>query len=91
MDDGRIVVSGLTKRYKALTAVNDGPFPSSRAGSPASSAPTGRQDEHAAHAVEPGYGTQLARWGVVRAILLNLAAYAIWAVFGVGFGALVRS
>jgi ABC-type transport system involved in multi-copper enzyme maturation permease subunit len=28
---------------------------------------------------------------VLRAILLNLAAYAIWAVFGVGFGALVRS
>ncbi|HTJ37108.1 MAG TPA: ABC transporter permease [Dactylosporangium sp.] len=38
-----------------------------------------------------GYGTQLGHWGVVRAILLNLAAYAIWAVFGVGFGALVRS
>jgi ABC-type transport system involved in multi-copper enzyme maturation permease subunit len=28
---------------------------------------------------------------VDRAILLNLAAYAIWAVFGIGFGALVRS
>ncbi|MGI5239956.1 ABC transporter permease subunit [Dactylosporangium sp. CA-139066] len=38
-----------------------------------------------------GYGTQLGQWGVVRAILLNLAAYAIWAVFGVGFGALIRS
>lgn len=38
-----------------------------------------------------GYGTQLGHWGVLRAILLNLAAYAIWAVFGVGFGALVRS
>lgn len=38
-----------------------------------------------------GYGTQLGHWGVIRAILLNLAAYAIWAVFGVGFGALVRS
>ncbi len=38
-----------------------------------------------------GYGTQLGQWGVLRAILLNLAAYAIWAVFGVGFGALVRS
>jgi ABC-type transport system involved in multi-copper enzyme maturation permease subunit len=38
-----------------------------------------------------GYGTQLGHWGVDRAILLNLAAYAIWAVFGVGFGALVRS
>lgn len=38
-----------------------------------------------------GYGTQLGQWGVLRAILLNLAAYAIWAVFGVGFGALIRS
>jgi ABC-type transport system involved in multi-copper enzyme maturation permease subunit len=38
-----------------------------------------------------GYGTQLGHWGVLRAILLNLAAYGIWAVFGVGFGALVRS
>jgi ABC-2 type transport system permease protein len=38
-----------------------------------------------------GYGTQLDHWGVLRAILLNLAAYAIWAVFGVGFGALIRS
>jgi len=38
-----------------------------------------------------GYGSQLGHWGVLRAILLNLAAYAIWAVFGVGFGALIRS
>ena len=38
-----------------------------------------------------GYGTQLGQWGVQRAILLNLAAYGIWAVFGIGFGALVRS
>ncbi|WP_433042709.1 ABC transporter permease subunit [Dactylosporangium sp. CS-033363] len=38
-----------------------------------------------------GYGPQLDQWGVVRAILLNLAAYAIWAVFGIGFGALIRS
>lgn len=38
-----------------------------------------------------GYGTELGQWGVQRAILLNLAAYAIWAVFGVGFGALIRS
>jgi ABC-2 type transport system permease protein len=38
-----------------------------------------------------GYGTQLGHWGVLRAIILNLAAYAIWAVFGVGFGALIRS
>jgi ABC-type transport system involved in multi-copper enzyme maturation permease subunit len=38
-----------------------------------------------------GYGTQLGQWGVLRAVLLNLAAYAIWAVFGIGFGALIRS
>ncbi|BCY11539.1 ABC transporter permease subunit [Actinoplanes sp. L3-i22] len=38
-----------------------------------------------------GYGTQLGHWGVLRAILLNLAAYAIWAVFGIGFGALIRN
>lgn len=38
-----------------------------------------------------GFGSQLGEWGVIRAILLNLAAYAIWAVFGVGFGALIRS
>ncbi|WP_051809324.1 ABC transporter permease [Actinoplanes subtropicus] len=38
-----------------------------------------------------GYGTQLGNAGVLRAIALNLAAYAIWAVFGIGFGALIRS
>jgi ABC-2 type transport system permease protein len=38
-----------------------------------------------------GYGAQLAQWDVIRAVLLNLAAYVIWAVFGVGFGALIRS
>jgi ABC-2 type transport system permease protein len=38
-----------------------------------------------------GYGTQLGQWGVVRAVLLNLAGYAIWAVFGIGFGALIRN
>jgi ABC-type transport system involved in multi-copper enzyme maturation permease subunit len=38
-----------------------------------------------------GFGGHLGDWEVVRAILLNLAAYAIWAVFGVGFGALIRS
>jgi ABC-2 type transport system permease protein len=40
---------------------------------------------------QEGYGSQLGHWGVLRAILLNLAAYAIWAVFGVGFGALIRN
>ena len=38
-----------------------------------------------------GYGTQLDHWSVIRAILLNLAAYTLWAIFGIGFGALVRS
>ena len=38
-----------------------------------------------------GYGSQLDHWAVVRALLLNLAAYAIWAVFGIGLGALIRS
>jgi ABC-2 type transport system permease protein len=38
-----------------------------------------------------GYGSQLDHWSVIRAILLNLAAYAIWAVFGIGLGALIRS
>jgi ABC-2 type transport system permease protein len=37
-----------------------------------------------------GYGTQLGHWGVDRALLLNLAAYLLWAVFGIGVGALVR-
>jgi ABC-type transport system involved in multi-copper enzyme maturation permease subunit len=37
-----------------------------------------------------GYGSQLAHGAVVRALLLNLAAYLLWAVFGVGVGALVR-
>lgn len=38
-----------------------------------------------------GYGTGLGTWAVDRAILLNLAAFVIWAVFGVGFGAMIRS
>jgi ABC-2 type transport system permease protein len=38
-----------------------------------------------------GYPSQLGEWPVLRAILLNLAAFAIWAVLGVGFGALLRS
>lgn len=37
-----------------------------------------------------GYGAQLGHWGVDRALLLNLAAYLLWAVFGIGVGALVR-
>ena len=38
-----------------------------------------------------GYASQLGHAGVDRALLLNLAAYAIWAVFGIGMGALIRS
>ncbi len=34
-----------------------------------------------------GYSSQLTHWGVDRAIMLNLGAYVIWAVFGVGFAA----
>jgi ABC-2 type transport system permease protein len=38
-----------------------------------------------------GLPSHVGDWEVVRAIMLNLLAYAIWAVFGVGFGALIRS
>lgn len=37
-----------------------------------------------------GYGTELGHWDVLRALLLNLVAYLLWAVFGIGVGALVR-
>jgi ABC-2 type transport system permease protein len=38
-----------------------------------------------------GVDNHLGDWEVVRAILLNLAAYACWAVLGVGLGVLLRS
>jgi ABC-type transport system involved in multi-copper enzyme maturation permease subunit len=38
-----------------------------------------------------GAGLALADWAVIRAMLLNLLAYGVWAVLGVGFGALIRS
>jgi ABC-type transport system involved in multi-copper enzyme maturation permease subunit len=38
-----------------------------------------------------GFGSQLDQWPVLRSILLNLAAYAVWTLFGVGFGTLLRS
>ena len=38
-----------------------------------------------------GYGTGLGSWAVDRAILLNLLAYLLWALFGIGFGSLVRN
>jgi ABC-type transport system involved in multi-copper enzyme maturation permease subunit len=33
----------------------------------------------------------LGDWGVTRALLLNLLAYVLWGVLGVGFGVLIRS
>jgi ABC-2 type transport system permease protein len=41
--------------------------------------------------VNAGHGSQLGEWGVTRAILLNLLAYVIWAIFGVGFGTLITN
>ncbi|SCL41298.1 ABC-2 family transporter protein [Micromonospora pallida] len=37
------------------------------------------------------YGTQLGEWTVQRALLLNLLAYAIWTVLGVGLGTLITN
>jgi ABC-2 type transport system permease protein len=37
-----------------------------------------------------GHSTGLGHWAVDRAILLNLAAYLLWTLFGIGFGCLVR-
>ncbi len=38
-----------------------------------------------------GLPTHLGDWDVIRAILINLAVFALWAVFGVGLGVLIRS
>jgi ABC-type transport system involved in multi-copper enzyme maturation permease subunit len=38
-----------------------------------------------------GYSTSLGDWGVIKAILLNLLAFGIWAVFGLGLGTLLRN
>ncbi len=38
-----------------------------------------------------GVSNGLGDWPVQRAILMNLLAYAIWAVLGIGLGALIRS
>jgi len=40
---------------------------------------------------QQGYSTQLGTWSVQRAVLLNLAAYLLWALFGIGFGTLIRN
>jgi hypothetical protein len=38
-----------------------------------------------------GYSLSLGDWPVVRSILMNLLAYVLWAILGVGFGVLIRS
>ena len=38
-----------------------------------------------------GFGNPLSNWDVIRAILINLLVFALWAVFGVGLGVLIRS
>jgi ABC-2 type transport system permease protein len=38
-----------------------------------------------------GLASHLGDWPVIRAILINLAVFALWAVFGVGIGVLLRS
>jgi ABC-type transport system involved in multi-copper enzyme maturation permease subunit len=38
-----------------------------------------------------GQPNQLGEWSVQRAILMNLLAYAIWSVLGIGLGVLIRS
>jgi ABC-2 type transport system permease protein len=35
--------------------------------------------------------SQLGEWPVIRSILLNLLAYVLWGILGVGFGVLIRS
>ncbi len=36
-------------------------------------------------------GVSLADWAVVRSVLLNLLAFIMWAIFGLGLGTLIRS
>jgi ABC-type transport system involved in multi-copper enzyme maturation permease subunit len=38
-----------------------------------------------------GFSNPLSDWSVIRAILINLAVFALWAVFGIGIGVLIRS
>ena len=38
-----------------------------------------------------GYGVPFGHWTIVRAVLMNLLAYIIWAILGVGLGVLLRS
>ncbi|GGM28726.1 MULTISPECIES: ABC transporter permease [Micromonospora] len=37
------------------------------------------------------FGTQLGEWDVQRALLLNLLAYAIWTILGIGVGTLITN
>jgi ABC-2 type transport system permease protein len=37
------------------------------------------------------FSNQLGEWSVIRSILLNLLAYVLWGILGVGFGVLIRS
>jgi ABC-type transport system involved in multi-copper enzyme maturation permease subunit len=38
-----------------------------------------------------GISSHLGDWDIIRAILINLLVFALWAVFGVGLGVLIRS
>ena len=38
-----------------------------------------------------GYDVPFAEWTVIRSVLMNLLAFVIWAVLGVGLGVLIRS
>lgn len=38
-----------------------------------------------------GFSNHLGDWSVIRAILMNLAVFALWGVFGIGIGVLFRS
>lgn len=38
-----------------------------------------------------GMDSHFGDWPITRAILLNLLAYTLWGIFGVGFGVLIRS
>jgi ABC-type transport system involved in multi-copper enzyme maturation permease subunit len=38
-----------------------------------------------------GHGVPFDHWTIIRAVLMNLLAYVIWAILGVGLGVLIRS
>ncbi len=45
----------------------------------------------AAYLASQGYGAQLGEWQVQRPILMNLLAFVLWGILGVGLGVLLRS